>query len=285
MSTKNKDREFKYRAERQNIRDKKHQYFSDLLEYVKFDESQLKENEKINNKIYRLFLLTSVILLFTLILAMSFYTEGYDFIGETISGLGGIKTYDLEIQNYVSMVIFSGGVVICGILSFWNSALYFRNKLGCNTKTRAITLLVMGIGAMGLAVPRDLAGLQILHYLGALLFIGSFDFLMACIYSKKELPIIKEINKMDNIRKSTRVIRISLDLTWIIFLWIILVVYAGAVVVDKFIPVPANVDAFFEQFHIIVQKVILITVVLSIHLVEPEFMDCIKKPRQRKSQK
>ena len=285
MSTKDKDREFKYRDERQYFRDTKQQYFRDSLDYVEFDESQRKENEIINKQTYRLFMVTSIVLLFTLILAMSFYTEGYNFIGETISGLGGIKTFDFEIPNYVSMAIFSGGVVICGILSFWNASIYFRNKLGCNTKTRAITLVIMGIGAMGLAVPRDLAGLQIVHYLGALLFIGSFDFLMACIYSKKEVPIIKAINKMQNVRKPVRIIRISFNLSWVVFLWVILVVYAGAVVVDKFIPVPANIDAFFEQFHIIIQKVILITVVLSIHLVEPEYMDCIKKPRQRKSEK
>ena len=56
MSTKSKDREFKYRAERQNIRDKKHQYFTDLLDYVEFDELQRKEKTKGQNRGHKPFL-------------------------------------------------------------------------------------------------------------------------------------------------------------------------------------------------------------------------------------
>jgi membrane protein YdbS with pleckstrin-like domain len=101
------------------------------------------------------------------------YPEPYNFFQDTVSSLGGnlsISGYD----NATSAVILTIGFSLCSIIALSISLLYFFNKQLFWHTGKAIIALLMMIGGIGIAIPRDHPQFSILHGLGAMLFIATF---------------------------------------------------------------------------------------------------------------
>lgn len=111
------------------------------------------------------------VLLLTIALSWGFYPEKYEFFQEAVSFLGGRYSYDLNILNYPSYVIFSIGFVIMGIIAIITSVIYFINmKRFKFAMLKGVLLFILGLGSAFTGVPWDVAPL--VHGFGAFLFIA-----------------------------------------------------------------------------------------------------------------
>ena len=101
------------------------------------------------------------------------YKDTYLFFQETISTLGGYLSIS-GLDNSSSTMIFSIGFPLCGAITFIISMIYFFNKELFFNTGKAIFALLMTIGSIGIAIPRDHEQLRAVHAIGAALFIGAF---------------------------------------------------------------------------------------------------------------
>ena len=115
----------------------------------------------------------TVVLILTITLAWWKYPESYEFFQESISSLGGyLSTTGLVNTN--SSLIFSIGVILCGVIAFIIAMIYFfKKELFFNTG-KAIIALFIALGTIGIAIPRDREGMILFHAIGAIVFIGAF---------------------------------------------------------------------------------------------------------------
>ncbi len=132
-------------------------------------------NPKISIIIRLLVWAIAAVIAFTVALGWANYPEPYYFFQDTVSSLGGNLSksgYD----NATSALILTIGFSLCSLIALSISLLYFFNKqLFWNTGKAIIALLIM-IGGIGIAIPRDHPQLSVYHGLGAMLFIAAFGF-------------------------------------------------------------------------------------------------------------
>ena len=115
----------------------------------------------------------TVVLILTITLAWWKYPESYEFFQESISSLGGYLSTTGSV-NTISSLIFSIGVILCGVIAFIIAMIYFfKKELFFNTG-KAIIALFIAIGTIGIAIPRDHEGMILFHAIGAAVFIGAF---------------------------------------------------------------------------------------------------------------
>jgi hypothetical protein len=121
-----------------------------------------------------------IIMVITIVLAWVFYPQPYDFWGQTTSQLGALYTAVNELRNFPSFVIFSIGFVLLGIIAIFTGSLYFNNtKQFRFAIIKGVLLVVMGLGAIGIAVPHDYTPLTIIHQIGAFMFLSGLATLNA----------------------------------------------------------------------------------------------------------
>ncbi len=120
-----------------------------------------------------------LLMVITIGLSWIFYTESYEFFQEAASYLGGIESWNEKNPNTMSQRIFTIGFVVIGIYSIFVSLSYFlhSNKFRFGV-LKGILLVVIGIGALGIAIPHDFGHpIVILHGIGAFLFLSGFAIL------------------------------------------------------------------------------------------------------------
>lgn len=156
-------------------------------------------------------------LLITVGVCIWFYSqiEIYEFFGETISNLGGIRTQTGWL-NPISQWVFTGGFILLGIGSFVMLIGYFKNLNYYQGGLKASILLIFALGAFGVAVPYDHPTLSALHLVGTAMFVGGFgvfNFICQLLrFIRKFQP--KPQKKLDYYLDLTFVILVFLALAW-----------------------------------------------------------------------
>ncbi|MBN2156156.1 MAG: hypothetical protein JW776_08940 [Candidatus Lokiarchaeota archaeon] len=113
------------------------------------------------------------IMLVTIIISWVFYPVRYDFFYEATSVLGGLSTGNAELPNFPSCLIFSIGFGILGAMATFIAIAYFRNSKRFRFAiVKGVLLIVVGLGAIGIAVPHDFEPLRIFHIMGAFMFLS-----------------------------------------------------------------------------------------------------------------
>ncbi len=117
---------------------------------------------------------TYIIMIITIVVSWVFYPQWYDFWGQPTSHLGGLYTLNSEMENFPSHIIFSSGFGLLGIVAILTGSLYFKNmKKFRFAILKGILLVVMGLGAIGIAIPYDYTPLTLFHQIGAFMFLSS----------------------------------------------------------------------------------------------------------------
>jgi len=110
----------------------------------------------------------------TLGLAWAFYPESYEFIYEFISNFGRFYSFDLNLDNTTSMFIMSIGFGMIGFVSLIIAIFYFIRPVLKYNNFKGLLYIILFFGAIGIAVPADHPKLNIMHNIGAILFIFGF---------------------------------------------------------------------------------------------------------------
>jgi len=117
-----------------------------------------------------------LILLMVIVIGLSwiFYAESYEFFGEATSYLGGFQTWHEKNPNNLSQRIFTIGFLVIGIYSIFISLSYFlHTKEFRFALLKGILLVVIGFGALGIAIPHDIGtSIVYLHSIGAFMFLS-----------------------------------------------------------------------------------------------------------------
>jgi hypothetical protein len=185
-------------------------------------------NQKIQTILRLLVWSITVVMVITIALAIWQYPEPYIFFQDTISSLGGYFSKS-SLDNTNSRMIFTIGISLCGVIAFIVSMIYFSKKdLFFNTGKAIITLLV-SIGTIGIAIPRDSEGLILFHAIGAIIFIGSFGIFIGVSqllrYSHKHRPKKpEEKKKLDFYLDLTMVYLSGLSILFYLIIFILLLV-------------------------------------------------------------
>lgn len=114
------------------------------------------------------------IVIITLGAAWAFYPESYEFVYEFISNFGRFNSYDLSLDNTTSMLIMSIGFGLIGFISLAIAVFYFIRPVLKYNILKGLLYIVLFLGAIGIAVPADHLRLNIMHNIGAILFIFGF---------------------------------------------------------------------------------------------------------------
>jgi MFS family permease len=213
---------------------------------------------------------------------MAYYPERYNFFQETISGLGGIDTYQEDIPNLVSQWIFSGGLYVCAILCVTLASFMVHHINNCKHWwgiCRIVVLLIMAVFACLLAIPRD-SDRPSLHYWGAIIFIASFDVLMVLIqiFQTKKME-----NKLDKLKaripaRSEKKLRSAFIKK---YCWVAVQIIIG-IIYGILVGFHLKYRTYqLEIAHIIAQKLVLVFVFISLHRIKEQDMDCflpLQKP-------
>ena len=203
----------------------------------------------------------AVLMILTIALAWWQYPEPYNFFQETVSSLGGnfsISGFD----NSTSSMIFSIGILICGVIALIIAIIYFfKKELFFNTG-KAIIALFITVGAIGIAIPRDQGQLLIVHGIGAIVFIGSIGIFNGVLqllrYSHKHRQKKPEEKKT---------LDFYLDLSMVIITGLSIVFYLIVFVLHLIF----NVD-LIGQGHALGQKIVLITANIAIFFLDKDDM-------------
>jgi len=115
-----------------------------------------------------------IIMIVTIILAWIFYPQRYDFFRETTSILGGLSPHNNPaVINFPSVLIFSTGFIILGSFVIFIAVLYFINsKTYRFAIIKGLLLIMVGLGAIGIAIPHDYVPLEFIHIIGAFMFLS-----------------------------------------------------------------------------------------------------------------
>lgn len=114
-----------------------------------------------------------LIMVITIVLSWIFYPEAYDFWGKSTSTLGGLRTPDTNLRNFSSFVIFTIGFILLGAQAILIGSIYFKNtKQFRFAVIKGLLLVIMGIGAIGIAIPYDYTPLALFHQIGAFMFLS-----------------------------------------------------------------------------------------------------------------
>ncbi len=117
--------------------------------------------------------LMPVAILVTITTAWIFYPEPYEIFYESISALGGIYS-EHGLMNAKGSLVMNIGFGITAALGITISIIYFiRTDLDAHILKACLTLIV-GLGAIGIALPHDKSGLIFYHFMGAFTFITAF---------------------------------------------------------------------------------------------------------------
>ncbi len=121
-----------------------------------------------------------LIMVITIIVSWVFYPEDYDFWYFSTSTLGGLYTPISLLPNFPSYMIFTMGFVLIGAISIFTGILYFKNtKQFRFAIIKGVLLVIMGVGAVGIAIPHDYTPLTIFHQIGAFMFLSGLAALNA----------------------------------------------------------------------------------------------------------
>jgi hypothetical protein len=116
-----------------------------------------------------------VIIILTIAIAwIFFYPEKYDIFYESISALGGIYSGDAHLPNPKGVITYNIGFGLCAAYCTTIAIIYFFRKELDSNYIKGSFLLVMGLGAVGIALPHDNSSLSFFHFLGAFTFITAF---------------------------------------------------------------------------------------------------------------
>ena len=173
-----------------------------------------------------------VIMIITIIVTWVFYPVRYDFWDLTTSTLGGISPANHpEMDNVPSMIIFSSGFVLLGGVAIFTGIVYFKNKDRFRFAIiKGINLVIMGIGALGIAIPHDINPITITHVVGAYLFLSSMAILNFV------LQLLHCMEKYTPNPDKTRDLDFYVDYTFVVLLIITAVLYFATEIFYKFIP-------------------------------------------------
>ncbi|NHK30798.1 MAG: hypothetical protein FK730_05565 [Asgard group archaeon] len=114
------------------------------------------------------------IVIITLGVAWAFYPESYEFVYEFISNFGRFNSYDLSLDNTTSMLIMSIGFGLIGFISLAIAVFYFIRPVLQYNILKGLLYVILFLGAVGIAVPADHPRLNIMHNIGAIMFIFGF---------------------------------------------------------------------------------------------------------------
>jgi len=217
-----------------------------------------------SNKIMRIqrvlrFIIWSLglLIVITVALAWSLYSEKYDFFSETISHLGGVES-DTGFDNTKSSLVMMIGFILVSIFALVLSISYFiLRKLRYNYVKGAL-LLTMMVGGIGISLPWDHPSFAIFHSIGAAIFLlsfAAFNFVCQILrYMRKHKPKLN---------------RKSLDF-WIdfIFVWLVFLAFA----IHLLACLLETCQIFTIGFDIITQKVALMVNLTAIILLDKEDM-------------
>ena len=121
-----------------------------------------------------------IIMIITIVVSWVFYPQMYYFWEQPTSHLGGLRTLNAEMENFPSFVIFTCGFVIIGIIAIFTGSLYFNNtKQFQFAILKGVLLVIMGLGAIGIAIPHDYTPLIFYHQIGAFMFLSGLAALNA----------------------------------------------------------------------------------------------------------
>ncbi len=153
-----------------------------------------KENGSLNTQKFLQGLIISIapILIFTVILSWVFYPEKFIFFQEYVSQLGKFVSLN-SLPNLTSLIIFSTGFCLCGVIFLVIAIIYFVKKDLENNIIKGIFSLIMSIGAILTAVPAGAQPLRLIHGIGAAMFIAGFGILNFILqmmrFTRKHRPL------------------------------------------------------------------------------------------------
>ncbi|MHA1213354.1 MAG: hypothetical protein ACTSSH_12965, partial [Candidatus Heimdallarchaeota archaeon] len=133
---------------------------------------------KIDKKATRLFLriliiFIAIIMVTTIGLAWTQYPEKYEFFREFVSNLGGNYS-EHGFDNQISKLIMIIGFSTVALVTLGIAITYFIKKVLRFNISKGVFSLFLTIGAVGIAIPKDQPGWELVHGIGAFLFIFGF---------------------------------------------------------------------------------------------------------------
>ncbi|MHA1401586.1 MAG: DUF998 domain-containing protein [Candidatus Heimdallarchaeaceae archaeon] len=197
-----------------------------------------------------------IVLLITIVLAILFYPETYEFFKEAISNLGATQSEN-GLDNHYSMIVMVIGFWIIAGCSFTVFLIYvFSRKIKKNI-IKALLTLAITIGAIGVSIPLDL--FSNIHYFGASLFVFSF-----CIYNFNCQVLRYSRKHRPNPDRKTFNYWIDLIVAWLVLLSIIFYFVV-------FLLVHIGVSMPYDWLNVaLTQKIVLIFALFAVLLLDPE---------------
>ena len=125
-------------------------------------------------QISKLFTLMAGIFVVSIGLAILLYKEAFYFFSEPFSDLGMVKTWKLGINNTTSRWLFSGGMILNGLLLLKIGSLYRDDSRLHHHKMKSRLAVLGAAGFFVTTVPNDVA--PIIHGIGAGVMIASLYF-------------------------------------------------------------------------------------------------------------
>ncbi|HUT82887.1 MAG TPA: hypothetical protein VMZ29_16955 [Candidatus Bathyarchaeia archaeon] len=132
-----------------------------------------KDKKSIQKFIRVLLFFIPIVIILTISFAWWQYPEKYEFFQEFVSNLGGNKS-ELGFDNQISSLIMIIGFGIISLISLSIVIIYFIKKDLRYNISKAVFGLFLAIGAAGIAIPHDQPNLNIVHGIGAFMFILGF---------------------------------------------------------------------------------------------------------------
>jgi hypothetical protein len=197
------------------------------------------------------------IMIATIILAWIFYPERYNFFHEETSILGGIHaSYDKNLSNFPSTLIFSLGFGLLGGMAIFTAIVYFLNSKRFHFAIiKGIMLIIVGIGSLGITVPYDFVPYNIIHESGAFLFLAGLAVLN---FVFQLLHTIRRYNP----RPPVKDLDYYVDYTFVVIFLLAVIVYFVSEGLAFFLPEIPSVEPATTQ------KIVLFTAIIAAGLLD-----------------
>ena len=178
------------------------------------------------------------IMITTIIIAWIFYPERYDFFYEETSILGGLyANYNRSLRNFPSTLIFSLGFALLAAMAIFVAIVYFINSKRFRFAIiKGISLIIVGVGALGITVPYDFVPFDPIHVTGA------FFFLSGLAVMNFVFLLLHFVNRY-NPRPAEKNIDYYVDFSIVVLLIISAVVYFASEILYHFLGI--NVKMIF----------------------------------------
>lgn len=150
--------------------------------------AEIDPNWKSHLDLRILFIVLLIVHLATFTASYFFYNGEIDIGKEALSDCGAFKTTDGD-PNTLSMVIFSMGMVICGLISFLVSRSY-RDWKGLRYRQRLIrSMRSASIGYALMAIPNDIS--EVVHCIGMVVVLFSLWYMIKLLLMELKYSISK----------------------------------------------------------------------------------------------